>query len=162
MKAATLAQRVGISAAESPLYWKLRRLSRRYASVGADTVETWLVDVANSRGAFVVRRKELPPGFSVPEDVLTIEELVVGLILPRLADEPQILRLAAQFVSRGRLDKERLLAIAKREGALRILRNIAEQALRTEPEHLVWRYIAQATTAVEPLRDNVLHWSPFG
>ena len=120
MKAATLAQRVGISATESPLYWKLQRLSRQYPSDGARNVETWLVDVANSRGALIVRRKELSPGFSVPEDVLTIEELVIGLILPRLEDEPQILRLAAQFVSRGRLDTGRLVAIARREGALRI------------------------------------------
>ena len=115
----TLAQRLGISAAESPLRWKLCRLQRQLPSSGANTLEAWLVDVANSRGALVIRRQELHPDFKVPEEALSNEELAIGLILPCLADEPQILRLAAQLISRGSLDVAQLLFIARRESALR-------------------------------------------
>ena len=159
MSTETLAKRVGTSAAESPLFWKLQRLFRQLPSAGAETLEAWLVDVANSRGALVVRRQKLPPGFAVPQSSLSDEELVIGLVLPRLADEPQILRLAAQLVSRGALDTRRLLTSARREGAVRILRDLAKQALRIAPDHSAWQGIAEATSDVPVLQEHVIHWT---
>jgi len=155
----SLAQRLGITANESPLRWKLVRLKQRFPSPGAASVEAWLVDVANSRGARVVRRQELPDEFTIAESELSNEELVVGLLLPCLADEPATLRLAAQIISRGLVDDARLLTVARREGALRVLANLAAQALRVAPDHPLWRRIAEATAHERPLPENVIHWT---
>jgi len=155
----TLAKRLGITAPESPLKWKLRRLESRFPSHGAGTHEAWLVDVANSRGATIVRRQELPLQFAVPEIELSNEELVVGVLLPCQADEPQMLRLSAQLISRGEIDAQKLLTLAHREGALRVLANLATLALRVAPQHPVWRAIARGASGARPLRENVLHWT---
>jgi len=155
----SLAQRLGITANESPLRWKLVRLKQRFPSPGAESVEAWLVDVANSRGARIVRRQELPGNFAVPKSELSNEELAVGLLLPCLADEPPMLRLAAQIISRGLADVARLLPVARREGALRVLANLAAQASRVAPEHPLWRQIVEATAQERPLPENVIHWT---
>jgi hypothetical protein len=155
----TLAQRLGITAPESPLRWKLIRLTERFPSPSAVNVESWLVDVANSRGARVMRRQELPGDFTVPESELSNEELVVALMLPCLADEPPMLRLAAQLISRGLVDGTQLLVVARREGVLRVLANLAAQALRVAPDHQLWRHIGDATAQERPLPENVIHWT---
>jgi len=155
----SLAQRLGITANESPLRWKLVRLKQRFPSPGAGSVEAWLVDVANSRSARVVCRQELPGDFTVPESELSNEELAVGLLLPCLADEPPMLRLAAQIISRGLVDATQLLLVARREGASRVLANLAAQALRVAPNHPLWRRIAEATAQERSLPENVIHWT---
>lgn len=159
MNKRTLAARVGITAPISPLWWKLRRLQQRYPSPGADGLEAWLVDLGNSRRARVVCRSLEPPPLKVPMSDLTNEELAVGLLLPGLADEPQILRLGAQLISKGMAETEALLFTARREGALRILANLATQALRVAPEHPIWRRIGDACRGLPPLQDDVLHWT---
>lgn len=155
----SLAQRLGITANESPLRWKLVRLKQRFPSAGAESVEAWLVDVANSRGARVMRRQELSADFALPESELSNEELAVGLLLPCLADEPPMLRLAAQIISRGLADAAKLLQVARREGALRVLANLAAQALRVAPDHPLWRHIGDATAQERPLPESVIHWT---
>jgi hypothetical protein len=106
-----------------------------------------------------MRRQELPGDFAVPESELSNEELVVALMLPCLADEPPMLRLAAQITSRRLVDGTQLLLVARREGALRVLANLAAQALRVAPDHQLWRHIAAATTQERPLPENVIHWT---
>jgi len=155
----TLGKRLGISTPESPLKWKLRRLQHKHPSTGAESLEEWLVDVANSRGAKVVRRRELPTSFAVPEEELSNEEIAVGLLLPCLADEPQMLRLSAQFISRGNLDMKTVLPVAIREGAIRVLINLAEQASRVAPENKSWRSISSLARSHRPLKENVIHWT---
>ncbi len=158
-RANSLAQRLGITANEFPLRWKLVRLKQQFPSAGAEGVEAWLVDVANSRGARVGRRRELPGDFAVPKSELSNEELGIGLLLPCLADEPATLRLAAQIISRGQLDAAQLLLVAQREGAMRVLANLAAQALRVASDHLIWRRIAEVTAQERPLPENVIHWT---
>lgn len=155
-----LAHRLGLTVHCSPLEFKLKRLAREYA-VPLENLHEWLVDLANHRGARVVERRigmelEWP---DLPSAELTDEELVVLICQPQRPDHPQILRLAAQLVSRGRLDLQRLVLTAQRERADRILGELACQALRVESSHDAWIYLARAFQDAAKPCDALLHWS---
>lgn len=145
---------------QSLLERRLRRLMRIYPSDPSDNPENWLMDVAHARGARVVRRPEGKlAGFLAPStEVFPNEELVVAICELQRADQPQLLRLAAQLVSRGAVNVRRLLLLARRERADVVLGELARQALKVEPDHDVWRQIADAFHPRRLLRSPVAHW----
>ena len=157
----TLAKRLGTTAHVSPLRMKLERLSRQFPSSTAASVEDWLVDVANDRGARIVVRDVCRDGLSVgvPEGMLSSEELVVGICLLQALDRPQMLRLAAQLISRQALDMLRLCRLAERERAGAVLAALARAALRVSPKHVAWSQIISRFGGEKPLRDTLLHWT---
>ena len=157
----TLAERLGISRAVSPLRFRLRDLMRRFPSPGAAVLEDWLLDVANVRGAdFVLRSPPRDPAFQAPdENELPSEDLVAAICHVQNEDRPQMLRAAAQLISRRAVDVERLYLAARRERVEPILAEIARQALRVDPEHPVWKALQERLPRRPPLREPILHWT---
>jgi hypothetical protein len=92
-------------------------------------------------------------------DVLPDEELAVALCQPNCLDRPQILRLAAQIVSRGSVDVNRLCLVAVRERAEPVLAELSRQALIVEPAHAGWGAVHEAFAGQAGLRAPILHWS---
>ena len=156
-----LARRLGTTTHISPLRMKLERLSRRFPSAGAVCTEDWLVDVANDRGARIVFREDRPANTTsgTSESDLSTEELVVGICQLQCLDRPQMLRLAAQLISRDSLNLKRLCLIAERERAGIILAELARQALHVTPHHKAWRTIKDRFSSARPPRDSILHWT---
>ena len=114
-KEMTLAKRLGQTCHLSSLRMKLIRLWRRNPGL-TEVLEEWLIDLANSRGARIVTRNDFASALKGPNlNELTNEELVVGLLLPQNRDRPQMLRLAAQLISRKAVDFSELTWLATRE-----------------------------------------------
>ncbi len=158
---ATLAGRMGVSVHQSPLRFKIQRWLEPARERSRITPEEWLVELANRRGATVVfRQQEAPMGIRWPDpDEFSDEELVVALSQLNRVDQPQLLRLPAQLISRGRLDLDLLLRLARMERAARTLKELATQALKVEPNHPAWRRIAEAFSGEKPFAEPLIHWS---
>jgi hypothetical protein len=157
---ATLAERMGTTVHVSPLRFKLEALRRRCPLPDGGELEDWLVETANARGARIVVRPEPARGFQPPTPAqLSNEELAVGICQWQCLDRPQMLRLAAQLISRKAVDARRLCLVARRERVGRVLAELARQALRVEPEHAAWRAIRDAFVSERPLPDSLLHWT---
>lgn len=156
-----LAHRLGKTVPVSALRMRLQRLSRQYPADRAETLEDWLVDLANTRQARIVFRPDTRgiTGAVPDRNSVTDEELVVALCQLQCIDHPQILRLASQLVSRGALDPRRLIQTAVRERAQCVLAELARQALRVEPSHALWLAIQQAFPSEPPPREPLLHWT---
>jgi len=156
----TLSRRLGLTAHVSPLDYQVRALAQAYPSATAATIEDWLVDVANARGAKIVQRQPpadptfLPP----PETELSTEELVAAICLLQRRDRPQMLRLAAQFITRAAVDLPRLIRLARRERIELVLGEMARQALRVDGRHPAWLAITNAFPPGRPLRSPIIHW----
>ena len=157
-KEITLAKRLGRTCHVSPLRMKLARLwSRKPGS--AEVLEDWLVDIANSRGARIVTREgtKLVNGPDLNE--LTNEELVIGLLLPQNRDRPQMLRPAAQLISRKAVDFGELIWLATRERIGFILAELAKQACKVEPDHPLWRQIGERFATEKPAVSPLAHYT---
>jgi hypothetical protein len=157
----TLADRMGVAVHESPLRFKIRRMMEPPRGGEALDPEDWLVELANRRGATVVfRQQESPVGIRWPDrDEFADEEIAVALCQLNGADRPQLLRLPAQWISRGKMDMDLLLRLAKMERAGRTLKELATQALKVEPEHPAWRRIADAFSGEKPFVEPLIHWT---
>jgi len=157
----TLARRMGKTVHVSPLRFRLLRLFRSHPAEGATCLEDWLVDLANARGARIVERPRSrgfpagPPG----RDAVSDEELVVALCQLQCLDRPQILRLPAQMISRGRLDMKSLVRTALRERAGFVLAELARLALKVDPAHPGWGQIVVAFANEPKPPEPMLHWS---
>ena len=116
--------------------------------------------VAHARGAKVVMRANgVNTAFvAPPPDMFPNEELVVAICALHRMDEPQCLRLAAQLISRGAVSVKRLLLVARRERADRVLGELARQALKVEPDHPIWQQLAAAFPQRNALRSPIAHW----
>jgi len=118
-----------------------------------------LVDLANARGARIVSRDTAgtasfrPP----PEEALSNSELVVAICQPQCLDRPQMLRLAAQLISRNAVRVEELVRAVRRERAERVLAELAREALKVEPAHETWRAILDAFGRERAFREPILH-----
>jgi hypothetical protein len=157
-----LAKRLGMTIHISPLRFRLQDVyTGSRGSTTASCLEDWLVDVANVRGATVVRRPGGPPREWVPpvEEVLSNEELVVAICQVQGLDRPQILRLAAQLISCQAVSPDTLLGLAERERVRPILAELARQALRVDRTHPLWQLLARRLGDEKPLRDSLLHWT---
>jgi len=157
----TLAYRLGVSTHESPLRFKLLRLAERHPAQDSACIEDWLIDVANSRGACVVFRPGGPPRSfkGVPENELSNEELVVAICQPQCLDRPQMLRLAAQLISRRMINPDTLKQVAIRERAVIVLAELARLAIHIEPEHEVWKTLKKSFENMARPKDTILHWT---
>jgi hypothetical protein len=156
-----LAQRLGTTVHVSPLRMKLERVRAQFPSPSAVCLEDWLVDVANERGARIVVRESRPANASVnvPRTRLSDEELIVAICQLQNMDRPQMLRLAAQLISRHAVHLPRLCHIAEQERAGIILAELARQALKVDEGHVTWQAIARRFAHARPLRDTLLHWT---
>ena len=154
-----LAARLGTTVHVSALRFRLRRLMKQYPSATASSLEDWLLDIANCRGArIVIRVPSAPPEFVPPPlSKLSQEELVVAICMPQGEDRPQLLRLAAQLVSRGELALAKLAIAARRERVGSVMRAMAEAALKVDPSHSAWLFVADKFATSPPLRDVVIH-----
>lgn len=156
----TLAQRLGISCHVSVLRFKLIRLAKKYPSRSPASLEDWLVDVANARGARVIVPSIAIHNFSPPpEEELSNEELAAAICQPQGLDNPQILRLAAQLISAQLVNVGELRRVAERERIERVLAELARQALRVEPTHAAWRTILSFFGNEPPFCEPLLHWT---
>jgi len=156
-----LADRLGLSVHVSPLRFKIRRIRAISPSSTAATLEDWLVDVANIRGARIVTRGANPAfaGAGPPESDFSNEELVVALCQLQALDRPQMLRLAGQLISRETVDFGRLKSVAIRERATLVLTELAHQALHVDPRHGLWKELSFLHPERPQLRGPVLHWT---
>ncbi len=157
----TLAQRLGVTVHVSPLRIRLAGLMRSYPSSGAQCLEDWLMDVANARGVRVVTRVPAVSADFVPPtlSLLPNEDLVVAICQPHNLDRPQMLRLAAQLVSRQAVNTEMLLLTTRRERAEWVLAELARQAVRVAPDHPLWTAILRAFPGTTTLRTPIIHWT---
>lgn len=156
-----MGHRLGKTLHASPLRFKLRRLQKVYGAQRGDALENWLIRIANARGARVViappREREETP---VPvEAELSNEELVVAICQLNCLDRPQMLRLAAQLISRGELDRRTLIRLAVLERAEPVLAELSRQALKIAPDHPAWRAIHNRFGGTPPLHDALIHWT---
>lgn len=154
-----LAKRLGVTTHVSPLRIKLQCLRRQFPSEGAECLEDWLVDVANARGARIVTRDGGNTFIPPPLELLTNEELVTGICQLQCLDRPQMLRLAAQLISRQAVHLDELRLLARRERIEPVLGELARQALRVEPDHVLWRALAESFPPRVKLRSPILHWT---
>ncbi len=99
----TLAHRLGKTTHVSSLRIKLKRIAKKYPLPDARCFEDWLLEVANARGARIVSRPNSALGKFVPPDgdLVSNEELITGICQLQCLDFPQMLRVAAQLISRG-------------------------------------------------------------
>ena len=155
-----LADRLGLSVHQSLLEWRIRKLMLSYSLGPCQCSEDWLMAVAHARGAKVVMRPDgINENFTAPPpDIFPNEELVVAICALHRMDEPQCLRLAAQLISRGAVSAKRLILVARRERADRVLGELARQALKVEPDHALWQQIATAFPLRHALRSPIAHW----
>ncbi|MBP7830659.1 MAG: hypothetical protein KA248_12155 [Kiritimatiellae bacterium] len=150
-----------MTCAISPLHFRLRDLMLQFPSSGAATMEDWLLDVANVRGAdFVLRVPPRDPGFEAPGvDELSNEDLVAAICHLQNEDRPQMLRAAAQLISRKAVDADRLCLSARRERVEPVLSEMARQAIRVDAGHPVWKALHERLSPARPLREPILHWT---
>jgi hypothetical protein len=134
---------------------------KQYPSATAACLEDWLLDVANRRGArIVIREPPAPDNFAPPPpESLSQEELVVAICQLQGRDRPQLLRLAAQFISRGKMDLVALTRAARRERAGSVLHAMAVEALKVAPAHTAWSYLAITFASASRPHDVVIHWT---
>ena len=160
-KAPTLADRMGVTVHESPLRFKIRRLMRLYRAPASCSIEDWLIELANRRGARVVFRPDsMPPTVRFPgSEELTEEELVVALCQMNCLDRPQMLRLAAQMISRNECDSGKLLRLMRMERATRVFKQLAKQALKVDSAHPAWLALQNALRNERELSQPLLHWT---
>lgn len=156
-----LAKRLGKTVHVSPLRFKLQRLSAQFPVEKADSLEDWLIELANARNArIVIRDINSEIKFSPPsEQLVSNEELITGICQLQCFDRPQILRLAAQLISRNVVRFDRLKRLAEQERIGPILEELAKQALRVEPTHPLWQKIYSAFQHEKPLKQPLLHWT---
>jgi len=116
--------------------------------------------VAHARGLRVVcKMADHEEHFKAPPpDAFPNEELVVAICGLCRKDQPQRLRLAAQLISRGAVNVDRLILLGRRERADVVLGELARQALKVESEHDAWQRIAGAFPCRRALRSPVAHW----
>lgn len=163
----TLAHRLGVSVHVSPLRYRVEALQQRYPAPHAGCLEDWLLAVANARGVRIVvsAYRDRDPSvtgndFRPPsEKELSNAALVVAICQLRNRDRPQLLRLAAQMISRQALDLRELLRVGEQERAERILAELARQALRVDSRHGAWLAIRRRFGARPGFRSPILHWT---
>ena len=154
-----LAERLGTTWHVSPLKMKLARLMPAHPT-GAATLDDWLIDQANIRGARVLTRPDAdlcdsePPG----EDALSSEELIVGICLACNEDRLQTLRLAAQLISRGDCDMPKLVRLIRMERVEPVIGSLATAVLRIQPQHACWSELARVF-GNQSARVPLLHWT---
>jgi hypothetical protein len=108
----------------------------------------------------VIRGASPDPDFSPPdEQLVSNEELITGICQLQCLDYPQMLRLAAQLISRKVVRFERLKRLAEQERIGPILAELASQALRVEPTHPLWQKIYATFQHELPLKEPLLHWT---
>lgn len=157
----TVAARLGLTLHVSPFRIRLLSVADKWPSADAECLEDWLLDVANGRGARIVVRNHAPEWTfrAPPPQEFPDEELVIAICQLQGADRPQLLRLASQLISRGRMNVEAIRRLAVRERIGPILKALSRAALRVDPAHASWRFLAEAFKSSSDVHDTVIHWT---
>ncbi len=101
------------AAARVPLHWSGFWTSLCRRAGGAEQVTNWLIAQANARGfhgAVVTREDPI-------DQTLTLEDLVVGLLVPQGELDARIVKLVVRLLQSPLLDAPRLAFRARRERA---------------------------------------------
>ncbi|MEI6167393.1 MAG: hypothetical protein WCS52_09375 [bacterium] len=161
VKQHTLGDRLGLTVHVSAFRMRVESLMKRYPSSTAVFLDDWLLDVANSRGArIIVREPAAPDDFlPPPAEVFTQEELVVAICMLQGLDRPQLLRLAAQLISRNELNLKFFTRLAVRERVGPVLNALAKEALKVVPDHPAWSLLANIFAGAAHPHDVVMHWT---
>jgi hypothetical protein len=157
----TLAERLGMIRHESPLRYKIRRLMTIFPAPACKCPEDWLVEVALARGVKgFIRDASLNQSFGAPSLIsFSNEELIVGLCQTVALDRPQMLRMAAQFISRGDVKLDVLIGLIIMERAEVVIAELARAALKCDSNHAGWLCLAEAFPAPKSLKSPIVHWS---
>ena len=91
--------------------------------------------------------------------IVSNEELIISFCQLQCLDYPQILRLAAQIISRGCINIKKLLFLAEKERAEVVLFEISKQALKVDSEHKLWKEINKHLNNQQDLTEPVIHWT---
>jgi len=156
--AGRLADRLGMTYHRSALLMRIRRLMVDYPTGATDSLG-WLLDVANGRGLCIVSRSAAGNAANIPgEAILSNEELAAALCLLEHPNEVQPLRVTAQLISAAGVDRAQLERLIVCERIQPVLSSLAQQALKVDPEHSEWKWVAEVCGA--PQRDTpLLHWT---
>lgn len=156
-----LADRLGMTWHVSPLRMKIIRLMSRYPSCNVEVPEDWLIDVAINRGLKqFVRDAAGDANLNLPSRVeLSDEELVVALCHKSALDRPQMVRMAGHLISRGDLNLNKLNRFVVLERVEVVIAELAQAALRCDPEHPLWLALWEKYKKHVGVRSPVIHWS---
>jgi hypothetical protein len=94
-------------------FW-LEALARRAGDV---SLVDWLVGQLNARG----HRGAWTTAEVAPDESVSTEELLVALTSPRATADGRIFKLLVRVLQSGNIDLDRLVFLARREGATRVL-----------------------------------------
>ena len=157
----TLGDRLGLTVHVSAFRMRVESLAKRFPSSTAACLDDWLLDVANCRGArIIIREPPAPADFMPPpKDIFTQEELVVAICMLQGLDRPQLLRLAAQIISRNEFNLVALARVATRERVGPVLNAMAKEAIKVAPEHPAWSFLARTFAGAAYPHDVVMHWT---
>ena len=153
----TLARAMGDVTHASPLLRKVREISE----LSGEDLQQWLLKCAVQRGAGHYRRsfpQHLPPD----DKRLTDEELGVALCLGHHAYDSHLIRAAAQLLSSGRVDPEKLVRLATLERCESVLLHIADASARLDATRQPWAYLRAHLSDRNRRGAKALpHWSRF-
>lgn len=133
-----------------------------YPAPGDDPLpEDWLLDVAISRGLrqFVRDSAKEQPFNAPPLDAFPMHELVVALCYTGGLDRPQLIRLAGLIISRYEIDLTALVWLVKLERAEMVMAELAQAALRCDPEHPRWKALWEKFSGCSGSSSPIIHWS---
>lgn len=156
-----LAERLGKTVHVSPLRFKLLRLCKEFPVDNCECIEQWLIELANLRGYDVIFRDTPEVNlFNAPDNgILSDEELCVAFCQLQCLDYPQILRLAGQIISRGKINIQKLLFLAKKEKAELVLHALSTQSLKVDPNHKSWNTIHEHLKNQPETTEPIIHWT---
>lgn len=156
-KSAPLAKRLGDTVHVSPLLRKLCSIS----GCDEELVGDWLLKCAILRGASHYDREFLA-GVPPDSEIVSDEEIAVGLCLGQHAYNPAYLRAAAQLLSSSGVDEGRLSRLAVMERVEPVLLYIASIAERFAPEAKPWSFLRRQLPCRRKFsREALPHWSRF-
>jgi len=148
MSTPTLADRLGIRSAASPLLQKATRL-------GLDSAER-LEGLGVTRGCWHYRNPHLGPVPVVEESQFSNEELAVALLSPSLPYSPHTIRVGAAMLGATGNRLETIVALAITENCVAIIRYIADAALRYESENPYWHQLLDRLPDAPPIKEGVM------
>lgn len=148
MQPETLAKKLGTTTHLSALRREALRLG---LSSDAD-----LVEEAIARGCFHYMQSSAPPIQKISEEQFSNEKLALALLTIANPYDPQMIRVGAMMLGADGNDPKVLAQYAIWERSESVVRAIAEQALRYEPENPFWSNLLNALPDSPQVRDGVL------
>lgn len=152
--APTLAHKLGDVPHVSGLLHRIAQLSG-----AGERIAEWLLKVAIERGANHYRR-EFDPSLPPDNPGISDEEIGVAMCVGQMADDPWLVRAAAQLLSSPRTDAAQLCRLAVEERCEPVLLHIAEIASKHAPQQEPWLYLrSHLHPRPVPCTEALPHWT---